>query len=217
MAIKLFSVTWSTDTAGPSPFNNKRTEVFLKGCKRAREGNPCKGCFNAKLWDDFTEFSYSANEMSKNFVANSPNKYITIGGGEPLDQIDDLIILTKLLKEEGFHIMVYTWRRLLDMIKDKEFKDKIFLLLENIDILADGSYDETKRLYKSEAKDGFLSSVGSANQIIWDTRYSDIIGIEMGDLNSIKLDENDNLIFNKKENYKEYKVTSLIKKGANEK
>lgn len=207
MAIKLFSVTWSTDTAGPSPFNNKRTEVFLKGCRRAMEGNPCKGCFNTKLWDDFTEFTYSASEIAKNFVRNSPNKYITIGGGEPLDQIDDLIELTGLLKQEGFHIMVYTWRKLMDLIKDQQFKDKMFPLLKNIDMLIDGQYDENKRLYNAEKKDGFLSSVGSANQIIWDIKNNKARGISMGNLNGIKLTDTNDLVFDKKEGYIEHTVT----------
>ena len=38
---------WSVKTAGPSPFNNERTELFLLGCKKAMSGKPCKGCFNS--------------------------------------------------------------------------------------------------------------------------------------------------------------------------
>ena len=47
--IKLFSVNWSTTTAGPSPDSNQRIEIFFFGCERATKGNPCKNCFNPKL------------------------------------------------------------------------------------------------------------------------------------------------------------------------
>ena len=111
--IKLRDVRWSVETAGPSPFDNKRTELFLLGCKKAMSGNPCKGCFNSTTWDASKALeSHDPIKMAKHINDNAPNKYITIGGGEPTDQIDNLIILCKELKKYGFHIMMYTWKEL---------------------------------------------------------------------------------------------------------
>jgi organic radical activating enzyme len=181
--LKLFNVTWQTTTAGPSPCQNNRTEVFLFGCERAKNGNPCKGCFNPKLWDNsIAERDYSPSEMAEQIAKFAPNKYVTIGGGEPTDQMEGLIELCKLLKKKGFHIMVYTWHSLKDIFESTKFqdlatglelaaeRDGFRKLLYNIDILVDGQFQLEERLYQEEKDDGLLNSVGSGNQIIWDLR-----------------------------------------------
>lgn len=190
--ISLFNVTWSTNTAGPSPFNNKRTEVFFKGCKRAEEGNPCKGCFNNKLWNSEATIRHKPEEVASQINKFAPNKYVTIGGGEPTDQLNDLIILCKLLKAYNFHIMVYTWKSLL--------KHKLlWQLVPYIDILIDGEYDSSQRLYKEEAKDGFLSSIGSGNQVVWDLKRYNETGLltcaRMENLKGLELDTENKLIY----------------------
>jgi organic radical activating enzyme len=178
--IKLFDVKWDAKTAGPSPCNNERTELFLLGCKKAKSGNPCPGCFNSPTWDDsIAEKSYDPVEMAEHINAHSPNKYITIGGGEPTDQIDDLIILCKELKKHGFHIMVYTWRSLKNVFnkdtvgteEDVEFGIKMLELLKNIDMIVDGQYIASERLYQEDAEDGAYNSIGSGNQIVWDLKH----------------------------------------------
>lgn len=216
MPIKLFNVTWSTDTAGVSPHNNMRTELFFKGCNKAISGNACRGCFNTKLWDNTAEYTYTPEEMANQIIKNAPNKYITIGGGEPTDQIDGLIELTKLLKKAGFHIMVYTWRSLEytlskcdslllgEKIKDANFMQKMKLLLDNIDMLVDGIYDEDKRLYDKDAGDGLLSSIGSGNQVVWDVRdYNKekglVAGYRMEDLGGLYIKSNNDLVYILKE------------------
>lgn len=106
--LRIFDIKWRTDTAGPSPNNNERIEVFLLGCDKAMLGNPCKGCFNSITWDkNKAEYSWDPIELADmiNEKCDPNNKYITIGGGEPTDQIENLIPLTKKLKEHGFHIL----------------------------------------------------------------------------------------------------------------
>ena len=49
--LKVFDIRFDVTTAGPSPINNRRIELFLLGCDKAMKGQPCKGCFNSKLWD----------------------------------------------------------------------------------------------------------------------------------------------------------------------
>ncbi len=231
MAIKLFSVTWATDTAGPSPDNNMRTELFLKGCKKAIDGNACKGCFNKDLWNGEAEFTYTPEQMATQIIKMAPNKYITIGGGEPTDQIDDLVELTFLLKKAQFHIMVYTWRDLESILKayherpyeipNESFEEKMIRLLSHIDILVDGSYDENERLYNGKQGDGFLSSVGSGNQIIWDTRmhrtpympeYNQIEGYKMRDLAGLYINPDKTLTYITKEKKEPIKVKTIITK-----
>lgn len=211
--ILLRDCKWSVTTAGPSPYNNERTEIFLLGCNKAMTGNPCKGCFNSTTWDNSTaQWSHDPIKMAEHINNNAPNKYITIGGGEPTDQIDNLIILCKELKKYGFHIMVYTWRNLEHTrnvpvytlnneqrkhIDTFNLKSKIYKLLKYIDIVVDGEFRQEEKLYQQELGDGMLSSIGSGNQCIYDIKFFNetgkLIRYAMKDLAGlyIKPDTND--------------------------
>lgn len=200
--LRLYAVTWSTNTAGVSPDNNMRTEVFFKGCSKATSGNACLGCFNRPLWDITKEDRmYEIEQVAQQIIDHAPNKYITIGGGEPTDQPDSLLLLAKLLKEAGFHIMVYTWKDLEYMLTDATGERQFFIdLLSTIDMLVDGIYDPRQRLYNQKAQDGFFSSVGSGNQTIYDARsyqknHDSVKGFKMRDVIGMKLDESNDLIY----------------------
>lgn len=205
--ILLRDVRWSVKTAGPSPFDNERTELFLLGCNKAMSGDPCKGCFNSTTWDKSKAlWSHDPIKMAKHINNNAPNKYITIGGGEPTDQIENLIILCKELKETyGFHILIYTWKELKNIMKspytsslDADFGNPIISslkfpsyfreLLKYIDIVVDGQYKEEERLWDGKKADGLISSIGSGNQIVWNIPYKH--GYFMRDIISLEITSN---------------------------
>ena len=186
--LKIFNVKWASQSAGPS-LTGTRTEVFLAGCQKAASGNPCKGCFNVDLWD---EKHCIAEETPADAAANimrfAPNKDVTFVGGEPLDQAEPLTETCRILKENGYHITVITHYRL------GAFIDSDRKLLENIDIVIDGEYDYTKRIWdESRAGDNVHDVIGSANQMVWDLhewnkdRSKEIIGVKAGDLYALAL------------------------------
>lgn len=210
--IKIFDMRLRATTAGPSPNNNERVELFMLGCKKAMGGDACHGCFNAITWDaNKAEFSWDPVEVAERINQLAPSKYITIGGGEPTDDLDNLIVLCRELKVKyKFNIMVYTWRDLIKARKGYTTKDmsdnnnkypistkKLNELLQYIDILVDGEFDPNQCLYNEEAHDGFLSSIGSGNQKIWDVNNMNFE--YMKDLKGLTLDVNNNLRFIKKE------------------
>lgn len=196
--VKLFDVRWSSHTAGPSPVTNEfgpnvRVELFLMGCRKATAGNPCKGCFNQDLWKDRKDArELDPVEMAAHIEKFAPQKYITIVGGEPFDQPEGLTILCEELHKRKFHIIVFTHYTLKETFKSwmtlskiSRFIKKTNLVPEEIegwteallvrflravDILVDGEYDYTKRIYDESCKDGFHDAIGSSNQIIWDLR-----------------------------------------------
>lgn len=203
--ILLRDVKWKVKTAGPSPDNNERTEIFFLGCKKAMLGNPCKGCFNKTTWDNSkAEFSHDPVLMAKHISENAPNKYVTIGGGEPTDQLDNLLILCKELKKYKFHIMMYTWKNLKNLITmptgvflDKDILSKNVIkyreLLNYVDIIVDGEYKSEQRLWDGTKGDGLFSSVGSGNQIIWDIRKKR--GFKMKDIDLLYFSSEDDLLY----------------------
>ena len=209
--LKVFDIKFDVQTAGPSLNENKRIELFLLGCDKAMRDDACPGCFNRRLWDsNLAERACEVQSLAEWIIERTPEneRYITLGGGEPTSQIDYLIPFCKILKKAGFHIMMYTYRELLHEfnISDKQYsapnkldKDKWIALLENIDIVVDGPFIQEHRLYQDNAKDGFLSSIGSGNQRIWDIQYFNkhhkLNGYPMSDLNGLSLGFNNELIY----------------------
>lgn len=199
--IILKDVRWSVKTAGPSPFDNERTELFLLGCNKAMTGNPCEGCFNSSTWDSSkAQFSHDPIKMAEHINNCAPNKYITIGGGEPTDQIENLIILCRELKKYGFHIMMYTWRDLIKTLHNPLRSCEVTNLINNfkelfnyVDIIVDGEYVQMEHKWDGEKKDGLISSVGSGNQIVWDIKNKR--GFAMRDIIEINLNDNNNLLY----------------------
>ena len=168
--IKLFDVKWATRSGGPSPDDNNRTEIYFMGCKKAAAGNACDGCYNPTLWESrLGAKTYTPLEIAEQVEKFAPNKFVTIVGGEPTDQLEGLSELCRLLKEKGFHIIVFSWKTLEHMFTDNNGWTYA-KLLQNIDILVDGEYDKHQRIYQEDADDGFLNTIGSANQTIWDIR-----------------------------------------------
>lgn len=206
--LRIFDIKWEVTTAGPSP-NNKRIEVFLLGCEKAMNGNPCKGCFNNVTWDkslatiarDPIEIADMINEK-----CDPNNKYITIGGGEPTDQLDYLIPFVKRLKEHDFHIIMYTWRQVQKIMElthisydlymqnpeNKIFKELFFATkfreaVKYIDVIIDGEYKEEERLWDISNSNTARNFVGSGNQIIWDLTSSSYYGYALKDIENISI------------------------------
>lgn len=164
--IKVFDIDWESKTAGPSE-DGTRTEVFLSGCKKAREGNPCKDCFNQLLWKEVikdTNISDLINTINK----YSRNKNITIVGGEPTDQLQSLIRLCVELKALDYHIIVFTYKRLEELLSEKnQEREDYLMLLSSIDMLIDGQYDSEQKIFDDENNGFAYNLIGSANQVVW--------------------------------------------------
>lgn len=164
----IFDVKWSVTTAGPSPDHNNRVELFLLGCNKAQSGNPCKGCFNRPTWHRPKNARYYDPVFcAENIIQHAPNKYLTIGGGEPLDQIKDLIIMCSALKQAGFHILCYTWRDIFKALRGEYSdidKQDIKALIDVVDGFIDGEFILEKRCYEEDKEDGLFNSIGSTNQ-----------------------------------------------------
>lgn len=163
MSIKLFDVVYRTKTAGPG----SRTEVFFAGCSKAANGNPCKNCFNKKLWYQKNSIQTTAKELSEHILKNTEGDVcnVTFCGGEPTDQLTNLITVCKLLKNSGrkTSILVYTYRDMNNLIRDPDYSE----LLLNIDILVDKEYDERYRIYDTKSNNWIKQSIGSCNQRIY--------------------------------------------------
>lgn len=121
------------ETLGPG----RRIVIWTKGCSKQ-----CYSCANPELWDTSNAHCYDVKEIVK--IVNNINRElnidgITISGGDPLEQKDELLQLTESLQCVTEDIIVYTgyiWDELLDIwcIEDVE------RLKKSVAVLIDGPY-----------------------------------------------------------------------------
>ena len=111
-----------------------RFVLWTQGCSKG-----CKNCFNPETWstDLYKELSPTQIfELIKNFKLEG----VTISGGDPLEQEEELLELLFLLKEIKLPkgIILFTgFSR--NEIRENPIREKC---LEYIDVLIDGRYEE---------------------------------------------------------------------------
>ena len=130
----------------------RRIAVWVAGCKKR-----CKGCANPELWEngDFPEIELSALKRAIDGLMEKANYEvdgITISGGEPFDQPEELLDFVEYLNEKTEDILIFSGHKKVGL-EQQEVSRRV---LEKIAILVDGEYIE------EENKGEVLR--GSANQ-----------------------------------------------------
>lgn len=133
-----------------------RDVVFVQGC-----GKRCKGCHNPDTWDYNGGCHRFIGDLANELSDSSNN--VTISGGEPIDQFEDLLELCRMLSEQGKTIWVYTGN-VVDPTKSIYAR-----LARYVDVIVDGRFVE-------ELKDPDLKFRGSSNQRIINLPLSVVLG-----------------------------------------
>lgn len=137
-----------------------RVSLFVSGCN-----HHCKGCFNEEAWDfnfgnNFTEETEVEilDALDKDYICG-----LSLLGGEPFELVNQqgLLPLLKKVKEKypKKTIWAYSGFTYEELLKMKYVETKE--ILELIDVLVDGKFDE-------ELKDPLLYFRGSSNQRVID-------------------------------------------------
>ncbi|MDR0752597.1 MAG: anaerobic ribonucleoside-triphosphate reductase activating protein [Mycoplasmataceae bacterium] len=150
------------DSNGPG----LRMVIFAQGCK-----HHCKNCFNPETWDFNKGKEYSIKEVKKRILNNSVLiDGITLSGGDPFFQpfaFSQLAIYAHSLNLNVWSWTGFTFEQLRKLCKmDKNIE----LLINNIDILVDGKYEEELKVNDDEREKYPLR--GSKNQRIIDVKKS---------------------------------------------
>ena len=133
-----------------------RDVVFFQGC-----GKRCPGCHNPDTWDYNGGCHRFIGDVVKE-LSDSGND-VTISGGEPIDQFEDLLELCRQLKDAGKRVWLYTGN-VVDPTK------RIYIMLaQYVDVIVDGRFVEDK-------KDCNLLFRGSSNQRLINLPLSVILG-----------------------------------------
>lgn len=181
--IKMFDIRYRIKNAGPSPDDNRRTELYFAGCEKAASGSPCKNCFNSMLWQPENVLKKTPDEILVCLERHNIPKFLTLVGGEPTDQLEGLLEFGRLAKEKGYHIILFSWHD--KNWLEKNLKDGV----HNFDIIVPGEYQEKQRIYDEDKDDGLHNAVGSANQSVWITAHDTAISACI--ISSLKMTQED--------------------------
>lgn len=134
----------------------ERLVIWTKGCSKH-----CAGCANPELWSTENAKDYSVDEILKIIVnIYNQNKFdgITISGGDPLEQKDDILELLKGISNITEDVLLYTGYCMSDL-KLLWKAEEIQRLKELAAVIIDGPYEESLNYAEAGLR-------GSANQTI---------------------------------------------------
>ncbi|MCM1134758.1 MAG: radical SAM protein [Clostridium sp.] len=140
------------ETLGPG----KRLVIWVRGCSKH-----CRGCANPELWDTSNARNFSVGDIAKmiqNIYSAGPFDGVTISGGDPLEQKNELLMLLAEINRITDDVLVYTgytYEEVCALLS----KEELSALRDRLSVLIDGRYMELLN-----TKDTVLR--GSSNQRI---------------------------------------------------
>ena len=165
--IRLSGIAYESLVNGPG----MRRVLFAQGCN-----HNCKGCFNPETHDFNGGELKDIDEIVKDILENPILKGVTFSGGDPLEQADKFAYIAQKLRANNLNIWCYTGYTFEEILENKEQRKGWSELLNNIDVLVDGKFDETKK--------GELRYRGSSNQRIIDINKT----LETGEIQVLNYD-----------------------------
>lgn len=166
--VRLSGIAYESLVNGPG----MRRVFFSQGCK-----HNCKGCFNPDTHDLNGGELKDVNEIIRDILQNPIIKGVTFSGGDPFEQAERFAYIARELKAvKNLNIWCYTGYTIENLWENKEQRDDWVELLNSIDVLVDGKFDETKN--------GEFRYRGSSNQRIIDMKKT----IETGEIEILNFD-----------------------------
>ena len=138
--------------------------IWTQGCPHR-----CKGCFNKETWT-FNEGNEFTNDDLNYIISNidsfNVKRNLSILGGEPLcpENVEGVINLCKEFKKVYPDKLIYLWTG----YTIEEFNQKQKQILEYVDFIIDGKFEEAKKNLNLKLR-------GSSNQRILDVKNNKFI------------------------------------------
>lgn len=154
--VRLSGIAYESLVNGPG----LRRVFFAQGCK-----HNCKGCFNPETHDFEGGEEFDIDSLIEDVKNNPMIKGVTFSGGDPLEQGESFAYMAKRFKEIGLNIWVFTGYKFEYILENLDKISGWRELIENIDILVDGRFEEA-------LKNDNLKFKGSSNQRIIDVKSS---------------------------------------------
>lgn len=166
-----------------------RFAIWTQGCSRH-----CKGCMSPHTWSFAPNLELSVEELLKQISESSGIEGVTVLGGEPFEQTDELLKLLLGVREMGLSSIVFTGYTLAELSVRDSVCTKI---LQSLDVLVDGEYIASLRSFdvpmigSSNQKFHFLTPRYTMEDIppnqfeVWITKDGALLCNGMGDIDKI--------------------------------
>jgi anaerobic ribonucleoside-triphosphate reductase activating protein len=144
MLINLHSTIKSSRVNGPGD----RFVIWTQGCRKM-----CKNCYNPETWSHYRNNLIDIDLLVED-IENSSATGVTISGGDPFEQPEELFYLLGKIKQLDLSdgVIVFSGYT----IDEIRVREELRKSLDYIDVLIDGLYIEEKRITNGLA--------GSSNQ-----------------------------------------------------
>lgn len=144
MLINIHSTIKSSRVNGPGD----RFVIWTQGCRKM-----CKNCYNPETWSHYRNNLVDVDLLVEE-IKNSSVSGVTISGGDPFEQPNELFYLLEKIKQLDLSdgVIVFSGYTIEEIRGDS----KLEKCLDYIDVLIDGLYIEEKRITNGLA--------GSSNQ-----------------------------------------------------
>ena len=154
--MRIFHIEPWTGVEGPG----NRFCLWVQGCRRH-----CPGCFNPQTWEFNSGEEISADELLSQIFETRDIEGITLLGGEPFEQAEELYRVCKTVREKGLSVVAFTGYTLEELQQTDD--QNVHMLLSEVDLLIDGPF-------LIEQQDFSRPWVGSKNQryLFMTDRYS---------------------------------------------
>lgn len=150
--LRVLDIVEGTIVDGPG----LRTSIYLSGCN-----HHCLECHNSQSWQYENGKPMTVPEILAIIKENGFN--VSLSGGDPFYQIDNLLPLLQQIKKLGKNIWCYTGYTYEQIISNAKLSEALLY----IDVLVDGRYDKDKH-------DLDLRFRGSSNQRLIDIKKSSL-------------------------------------------
>jgi anaerobic ribonucleoside-triphosphate reductase activating protein len=135
-----------------------RFTVFTQGCF-----HNCLGCHNPQTHNPKLGKLVDIDEIMEDIKRNPLLSGVTLSGGEPFEQVSEILELIEKIKEIGLDVIIYSGYTYKELIAKNNLE--INKILDLSDYLIDGKFEITKKSYQ-------LLFKGSSNQRIIDLNKS---------------------------------------------
>lgn len=134
LVLRLAALTQDSAVDGPG----LRLAVFAQGCPHA-----CPGCHNPKTHDPDGGYDTTVGAVLREVQRNPLLSGVTLSGGEPFLQPEQMTALAQAAKSMGLSIWVYSGWLFEELLERTEAR----ALLESCDVLVDGPYIKAQKSY----------------------------------------------------------------------
>ena len=145
-------VVYPVEVLGPG----KRLGIWTIGCQKS-----CPGCISRELWAPNPGKNMPLSQLigiAGKIISENKADGITISGGDPLEQPEELLQFITAIQPICDDILIYTGYTLQEL-RDSWEKDDLDRLTKNISVLIDGRYVDS-------LNDNASPLIGSTNQFI---------------------------------------------------